>query len=194
MLHEARTIFNPRTGQRMRFLLTAAETNGELLRIETLNPPSAVAEPMHIHPRQDTRADVLSGALRFVVDGHERRVGPGESVSIPAGAPHRFWNDGDADAIAIQEARPALRLAGFFETYFRLAEQGELDHRGRPSLLRSALLGLEFAEEIRLVNPPWPIQHLTYTLLAPIARSRGYTGDTTPEVNQPVDVGERRPV
>ena len=116
----AREIFNSRTGQRMRFLLTAADTNGDLLRIETVDPPAAVAEPTHVHPLQETRAEVISGALRFVVDGHERLLGPGEAITIPAGTPHRFLNDGDTDAVAIQEARPALRTAEFFETYFDL--------------------------------------------------------------------------
>ena len=173
-MSNAREIFNPRTGQRMRFLLTAADTNGELLRIETLNPPSPVAEPMHVHPHQVTAAEVVSGALRFVVAGRDQRVSAGQRITIPAGTPHRFWNDGDEDAVAVQEARPALRLAEFFETYFELAEQDQLDERGRPSLLRSALLGPEFADEIRLVRPPWPIQRVGYALFAPIARLRGY--------------------
>jgi hypothetical protein len=80
-------IFNPRTGQRMRFLVTAADTNGELLRIETTNPPTGVAEPLHVHPRQESRAEVMAGTLRFVVDGQERRLGPGETIAIPAGVP-----------------------------------------------------------------------------------------------------------
>jgi hypothetical protein len=32
-------IYNPVTGQRMRFLATATETEGSLLRIETVNTP-----------------------------------------------------------------------------------------------------------------------------------------------------------
>ncbi|MGZ4276078.1 MAG: cupin domain-containing protein [Solirubrobacteraceae bacterium] len=188
MPRQAREIANPRTGQRMRFLLTAADTNGALLRIETRNPPNAIAEPMHVHPRQETRCELLSGTLQFVVGGHQRRLAPGDTIAIPAGTPHRFWNDSDTDAVAIQEARPALRLAEFFETDFQLAAEGQLDEHGRPSLLHSAILGPEFADEIRLVNPPWPIQCVVYTLLAPIARLRGYeprdvarpTGDPTP--------------
>lgn len=174
MSSHPREIANPRTGQRMRFLLTAADTDGALMRVETRNPPNAIAEPMHVHPHQETRAEVVSGTLRFVVAGQERRLGPGDSIIIPAGTPHRFWNDGDGEAVAIQEARPALRLAEFFDAYFKLAAAGEVDEHGRPPLLRSAILGPEFAEEIRLVNPPWPIQYLVYMMLAPIARLRGY--------------------
>lgn len=173
MKQTGREIHNPRTGQSMRFLLTAADTDGALLRIETVNPPSGVAEPMHIHPRQESRAEIISGALRFVVDGEERRLGPGEAITIPAGTPHRFVNDGDNDAVAIQEFRPALRTADFFETYFELSRRGELDERGKPSLLRFAVLGPAYADEIRLVRPPWWAQRAAFSVLGPIARLRG---------------------
>jgi mannose-6-phosphate isomerase-like protein (cupin superfamily) len=170
-----REIFNPRTGQRMRFLLSGADSNGELLRIETTNPPTGVAEPMHIHPKQETGAELLAGTLQFVVDGQERRLEAGDAITIPAGVPHRFFNDGEEDAVAIQEARPALRTQEFFETYFELAQRGELDEHGKPSLLRFAVLGPAFADEIRLVSPPWPVQRAAFVLLAPIARMRGCT-------------------
>lgn len=161
-----REIYNPRTGQRMRFLAT----DHDLLRIETTNPPTGVAEPLHVHPRQETSAQVLSGSLRFKVDGEECHLGPGDSITIPAGVPHHFWNDGDQDAVAIQEARPALKLADFFETYFDLAARGEVDEHGKPSLLRYSLLGPQFADEIRVVSPPWPVQRALFALLGPVAR------------------------
>lgn len=169
-----RDLFNPRTGQRMRLLLTGADTGGELLRIETTNPPTDVGEPMHLHPRQETSAEVRAGTLRFVVDGQEHRLGPGDAITIPAGVPHRFVNDGDEDAVAVQEARPALRLAEFFEMYFGLAERGLLDEKGMPSLLRVAVFAPTFADEIRMVSPPWPVQRVAFALLGPIARMRGY--------------------
>ncbi len=169
-----REIANPRTGQRMRFLLTAEDSDGELLRIETVNPPSGTFEPTHVHPRQVTSAEVVSGSLTFVVDGERRRVSAGEKITIPAGVPHAFCNDDDTDAVAIQEARPALRLAEFFETYFGLAERGELDEHGNPRLLRVAVLGPRFADEIRMVSPPWPVQRALFMLLGPLARARGY--------------------
>jgi quercetin dioxygenase-like cupin family protein len=169
-----REIFNPRTGQRMRFLRTAGDTDGALLRIETVNPPTAVAEPTHVHPLQESRAEVIRGSLRFAVEDKERRLGAGETITIPAGVPHHFANDGDEDAVSIQEFRPALRTADFFEALFDLAERGELDERGMPSLLRLAVLAPAFAQEIRVVSPPWPVQRAAFALLAPIARARGY--------------------
>jgi quercetin dioxygenase-like cupin family protein len=169
-----REIYNPRTGQRMRFLDTD-EAPGELLRIETVNPPTAIAEPEHVHPRQESNARVISGTLRFTVEGRERRLEPGESITIPAGTPHFFLNDGAEDAVAIQELRPALRTAEMFATLFGLAEQGKIDARGMPSLLTLARLGPVFADEIRVTSPPWPVQRAAFFLLGPIARLRGHT-------------------
>jgi mannose-6-phosphate isomerase-like protein (cupin superfamily) len=167
-----REIHNPRTGQRMRFL-DNDEPAGTLLRIETVNPPTATAEPEHVHPRQESSARVISGTLRFSVAGRERRLGPGETISIPAGAPHFFLNDGSEDAVAIQEFRPALNTAELFTTLFGLAEHGKIDARGMPSLLTLVRLGPRFADEIRATSPPWPVQRVAFFLLAPIARLRG---------------------
>jgi len=173
-IQAGQTIDNPRTGQSMRFLQTAADTSGALLQVETVNPPTAIAEPTHIHPHQESRARVTTGSLLFVVDGSERRLAAGDEITIGAGTPHHFLNDGDEDAVAIQEFRPALRTAEFFQTLFELAARGELDERGMPSLLRLAVLAPEFADEIRVVKPPWPVQRAAFALLAPIARMRGY--------------------
>ena len=167
-------IHNPRTGQRMRFRQTADDTEGALLQIESVNPPTGVAEPEHVHPNQESRAEVIAGTLRFVVEGEERRLGPGDAITIPAGTPHYFVNDGEEDAVSIQEFRPALRTADFFKTLFELAEHGKLDDRGMPSLLTLALVGPGFANEIRATSPPWPVQRVAFAVLAPIARLRGY--------------------
>ena len=87
-------IVNPRTGQRMVFLATARETDGELLRIDSYNPPVPPLEPEHVHPLQESGAEVISGSLRFRVGGKERSVKSGESITVPANTPHHFWNDG----------------------------------------------------------------------------------------------------
>jgi quercetin dioxygenase-like cupin family protein len=174
MARSGQNISNPRTGQRMRFLRTAADTGGELLSIESVNPPTGKFEPEHVHPHQESGARVVSGVLHFLVEGEGRVVGPGEAITIPAGVPHSFCNDGAEDAIAVQEFRPALRTAEFFETYFGLAERGELDEEGKPSLLRFVALGPAFADEIRLTRPPWGLQRAAFALLGPVARALGY--------------------
>src|SRR5215213_3081096 len=123
-------VFNPRTGQRTVFLRTGTETQGELVQIDTYNPPTGVAEPEHVHPFQESGAEVSSGSLRFRVGGKERSVKAGESITIPANTPHHFWNDGEEEAHSVGWFRPALKTDRFFETFFGLAQDGKLNENG----------------------------------------------------------------
>jgi hypothetical protein len=155
--------------------MTFATDRPELLEIDTINPRTAVREPQHVHPKQESGARVIAGSLRFNVEAVERSVGPGESITIPANTPHHFWNDGDGDAHAVQWFRPALKTRAFFETLFALAQDGKLDEKGMPSLLQIAVMIPEFSDELRPTSPPWPLQRAMSTILAPIARRRGYS-------------------
>jgi quercetin dioxygenase-like cupin family protein len=185
MHDHTKQIHNPRTGQRMCFV----ESRPELLRIESVNPPGVEREPLHIHPNQESGAEVVSGSLVFEVDGRERRLTAGESITVPAGAPHRFWNDGEADAVSNQFFEPALETAAFFETLFALAAADQLDAKGMPRPLQLALLVPEFGDEIRPVSPPWPVLRVLSTILAPLARARGYAA----RISAADDPGEGNP-
>ena len=136
-------IANPRTGQRMVFLETREENDGELVRIDSYNPPTGIPEPEHIHPFQESGAEVLSGSLRFSVGGEQRSLKAGESITIPANTPHNFWNDGEEEAHAVQWFRPALKIDRFFEMLFGPGRQAKRQRAalavavgGRGTLLR----------------------------------------------------------
>ena len=174
MVKVGEEIFNPRTGQRMIFLQTGKETNGELLRNESYNPPVGDAEPEHTHPFQESGAEVISGSLRFRVGSEERTLKAGESITIPANTPHFFWNDGGEEAHFIGWFRPALKIDRFFESFFGLAQDGKLDEKGLPPILQLAVMVPHFADEIRLTSPPWAMQRAIFGALAPIARLLGY--------------------
>lgn len=168
-------ISNVRTGQRMEFITGRPE----LLEIETVNPPTKQREPMHVHPEQESGARVTAGTLWFEVGGVARTVSAGESITIPANTPHRFWNDGAGDAYAVQWFRPALRTREFFEAFFALAGDGKLNNQGIPSLLQLAVMIPAFSREIRPTRPPWPVQQALAAVLAPVARRRGYRAEYT---------------
>jgi len=156
--------------------MTFVEVSEEQLRVDSVNPPTAQREPVHVHPCQESGAEVLAGSLVFEVAGKQRRLGVGEAISVPAGTPHRFWNDGREEARSMQFFRPALDIASFFETMFALAQRDSLDARGMPQPLQLAVMVPEFADEIRPVGPPWAVVRALATVLVPIARRRGYQG------------------
>jgi quercetin dioxygenase-like cupin family protein len=175
MVKSGSEISNPRTGQRTVFLQTAGSTGGKLLRVETFHPAHSPPEPEHVHPFQESRCEVISGSLRFSVAGVERLVSAGEAVDIPRRVPHYFWNDGDKEAHAIQEFRPALNIEDFFDTYFALARAGKLNDKGLANPLQMAVIMREYDRVIRVTQPPRTVQRLLMAL-APLGRLLGYRG------------------
>jgi len=47
---------------------------------------------LHLHRSDDEAWYVLSGRLGFRVGDEEREVGAGESILVPRGTPHSYWN------------------------------------------------------------------------------------------------------
>lgn len=130
-------------GFRLRLVRTAAETDGELLEMEAGYGGTGGLPPEHLHPRQRERFEVLEGTIRAVVDGTERRYGPGETFEVPAGTPHAMAAEGPSRVR--WEVRPALRTAEFFERLYGG------DRASRPPEFFVELLA-EFADEIRFTG------------------------------------------
>jgi quercetin dioxygenase-like cupin family protein len=182
MARAGEVLDNPVTRERLTFLETAADTGGELLRIELVFAAGGFVAAEHVHPNQDERIEVVSGTPATRVAGRERIAHAGEIVDIPAGTPHRWWNAGDDDVRAIVELRPALRMESLFEALAVLARDGRLNPRGFPDPLRGALLAREFKDEIAPAHDPqmpfnWlplPVLDVLLRMLAAIARVAGY--------------------
>ncbi len=174
MIKQDDEIVNPRTGQRMKFLQTGLETNGELLQIECFSPPTNVKEPEHIHPKQESRLEVLSGALYLMVAGQMRVVHAGADIVIPPATPHYFWNEGEEEAHYLQEFRPALHIDEFFETLFGWPRDNKLDEHGMVNTLQLAVSIPRFWNEIRMVQPPELVQRVFVLLVRPIGLLLGY--------------------
>jgi quercetin dioxygenase-like cupin family protein len=173
MANVGEAIVNPRTGQRMRFLRTAATSDGAVFEVETVNPRGP-AEPEHVHPEQESGARVVAGTLHFSIRGKTHVVPAGGAITIAANTPHNFWNAGAEEAVAVQFFRPALRIEDFFESYFGLARDGLLNAQGLPGLLRMAVMTQDFWREIRVTQPPAPVQRAFAALVSPLGRWRGY--------------------
>jgi len=177
MAHAGQTLRNPASGERITFRATAADTDGELVAIELELPPGRrVPGGLHIHPRQEERFEVAEGTMRFRVGRERVTAGPGDVVVVPAGVPHDFANDGDADAVVHVEVRPALQMERLFETAVRLAEQGRTMRGGIPRPLDLALFMREFENEVEAAVPPRWMQRLALAPLAWLARQRRVRG------------------
>jgi quercetin dioxygenase-like cupin family protein len=174
MITTREEISNVRSGQRMIFRKLGKDTDGSLLEIECFNPPTAVKEPEHIHPFQESSFEVISGKMSFKVNGETNIIGPGESIVISKGTPHFFWNDGGVEVHSIQCFKPALHIDDFFRTFFALARKNKLNKRGLPNLFLISIISLKHKNEIRLIKPPWVLQKLVFIILSPFGKLLGY--------------------
>ena len=168
------TIEHPLTGERIIFLKTGADTNGELLQLEVLFQPGGGPPAEHVHHCQDESFRVLSGTTRFRVNGEERTAQAGESVLVPKGTRHVWWNSGTDVARTIVEFRPALKTDEFFESFWGLAQDGLVNARGMPTPLRMAVILDHYLDELHLARIPRWVQRAVFRPLALIGRLKGY--------------------
>ena len=176
------TIENPVTGERLTFLATGRDTNGQLLRIEHVFARGGFVAAAHVHPKQEERFEVLSGRANFRIGEREATAGEGDVLIVPPGTPHTWWNSGEDETRVIVEFRPALRTEWFFETFFGLGRDGKLDKNGRPNVLGMAVLGHEYRNEVAIAPqnefllsrlPPSVIR-LLLPIVALLGRMLGY--------------------
>ncbi|MGN6169628.1 MAG: hypothetical protein ACTHQQ_15875 [Solirubrobacteraceae bacterium] len=80
-MRDEETIEAPTVGQRVTWLSDTVSTGGELLRFNFWIRGNASPPPLHVHPRQEERIEVISGSVLSVSGGVERVLGPGETVS-----------------------------------------------------------------------------------------------------------------
>ena len=167
---------NDVTRQRAVVLVGPGDEQGDRLCVHlTLQPRGAVA-PEHRHPQIEERLRVLAGRLALRIGGQETELGPGDEAVVPAGAWHESWNAGDTPAQVIQDIEPGQRFSHMAATAWGLANAGETDDKGMPSLLQLALMAREFSDVLVVRMPPVALQRALFAVLAPIARVRGLRG------------------
>ncbi len=166
-------IENPLYGERIRFLKTVPETNGELVQYESwLAPGGGVGDP-HVHPLQESRFTVISGTASFSIHGARFELGPGQQLTVPPRTAHNLWNGGDVEAHLVVEFRPGLLKQEFSETTFGLARDGKHQLSGIGNMLQGAVIAAAYRRETRpLGRPLW--LRLGLPALAPLGWLLGY--------------------
>jgi mannose-6-phosphate isomerase-like protein (cupin superfamily) len=145
-------LFNPLTGERIVFRVTACETGGALLEMDAFWAGAARRAVEHVHPEMQERWEVIAGHARFRIDGVQRTAGPGEVVVAAPGSAHEAWNPAAEPAHVRIQMRPALDWERFVERLFAIS--GAAHEAGQPApeakLLRELMR--RFRREIRLAS------------------------------------------
>jgi mannose-6-phosphate isomerase-like protein (cupin superfamily) len=174
MAHVGQTLVNRASGERITFRDTSANTDGELVAIDLELPVGGrVPGPLHLHPVQTERFEVVRGTVRFRVRHDRIDVGPDGTLVVPPGVPHNFANAGAETALMRVEVTPALKMEQLFETAVALADQGRTMMGGIPKPLDLALFTREFEQEVQAAFPPRWLQRAALAPLAWLANRRG---------------------
>jgi mannose-6-phosphate isomerase-like protein (cupin superfamily) len=128
--------------------ITIVSRAPEVLVAEVSYGPDGSPPPAHFHPAQDERFEILEGELTVRMGGETKVLAVGDSIEIPRGSGHQFWNAGSAPARATWETRPAGRTEEWWTAVDGL---GAAD--GRPGLLSLAPLVHEYRDVFRLSGP-----------------------------------------
>jgi quercetin dioxygenase-like cupin family protein len=148
----------------------AFSSEGDVLKAEVWTAPGGDV-PLHYHPAQTERFEVVSGEVEFRIGKTKRRARPGERLVAEPRVVHAFRNVGGTEALVRIEAEPALRLQAFLEEAAALARAGKYSQRGVPRGLRAAAeladLMERYADVTVMASPPRAVQRL---LLEPLAR------------------------
>ena len=162
-------VWNPLTGEKALVL----ESGARLVADFAVEPGGFVPGGEHVHDRCAERLEVRAGAIRFLLDGAERAVSAGESVTVAPGVWHRWWNAGAEEVRIRVSVDPALRFEDALLVFWGLCADGHTDAEGRPAPLYGALVGTRYRAEIRYRRPADAVQRLLFPALAALARRRG---------------------
>ena len=174
MIRKGDVIENPVTGERLLFLETSRDTGGEYVLVECTVQPNGFVAAAHVHPYQTERFEIEQGRVGFKLDGEEVHAEAGDTVVVPAGSSHKFWNAGETEAVFVTEVRPALQFERLLETMFALAADGKTNRKGMPNPLRLAVIANAHFDDVRLPFPPAWMQKAGLAMGALIGRLLGF--------------------
>jgi quercetin dioxygenase-like cupin family protein len=177
MAYKGKEIVNPVTKQRIRFLQTAKDTNGQLLEMESTFAANSVEPAAHYHPVQEEDFTVLEGELTVKMAGQTLKLKAGDSLHISPGLTHAMWNNTGKTTVVNWQVRPAMNSEHLLETAAGLANDGKVNRQGMPSILQVALMANKYSKVFRLSKPSFALQKIVFTVLTPVALLAGLKPD-----------------
>lgn len=88
--------------------------------------PAGTGVPPHIHPDQDEFIYVLEGEYTLFLDGEWVTAGPGDTVRMPMGLVHAYYNKGEQEARSIFWVSPTGELPTLFQELHNVTDPEEV--------------------------------------------------------------------
>ncbi|WP_247237618.1 cupin domain-containing protein [Telluribacter sp. SYSU D00476] len=177
---------NKVTGEKIQWLKTSQDTEGQYLQYDWHIAPQSQRLLRHFHSYQTETIEVKEGALTVDCGGTLHLLTSGDSLTIEKGQLHQWWNHGDEPVQAVVTVEPALNTETQIEQLFGLCNDGQVTFdAGLPYLQQ---IVLSEAYDLKVAGLPEKTNSLTYRLLTSFASMLGY------KKYYPKYSGERRKV
>ncbi|MGZ5282146.1 MAG: cupin domain-containing protein [Bacteroidia bacterium] len=168
---KSRVIENHINGEKVTFIKTGEETNGEYMLAELeLQPHGKI--PSHFHLHFTERFKVLEGELNLEIDKKKLVLHAGDEIVVKSPQVHRFWNTSGK----IVKFENELRPAGNFEKAARVGDglvaDGKGNKHGLPKNIFHLALIFDWVGSY-FPGVPAGLQKTVFGILAKIARWRG---------------------
>jgi len=125
----------------LRFLQSREDTDGSLDVFEMTVEPNARVPVPHYHKSWDETVYGLTGVTTWRVDGHDIKVGPGQTVFIKRGVIHGFRNDAQEPATCLCILSPGVLGPAYFREMAALLASGAPDPaKMKETMLRHGLV------------------------------------------------------
>jgi mannose-6-phosphate isomerase-like protein (cupin superfamily) len=158
------------------FRQTILKRENGLVWTELVLEPHAPGPPEHIHTSLPENFTVAEGTLSMVVNGEKKVLGPGESLLVEPGTPHKPFNETDSPVILRPPLTPEFALREDFTVFLTQAYGFFDDSEGNRQPPRAVLQMARFSPRygIWLASPPESLQKVLFFVIGPTARLLGY--------------------
>ena len=112
----------------------------------------------------------MAGTLAAMVDGQRLTARTGETVVLPRGSVHRWWNDGDDTLQFDGHAHPVADLDRFLQATFEVLNAGP---EGRPPVFYMAHVALRHRRTQAMLAIPRPVQPVLFRVVVALGTLLG---------------------
>ncbi len=166
------------TGEKMEFIKTRKDTDGQFLEfIQTLPNKRGGFIPEHIHLDIDETFVILEGKATYSINGVEHAAEAGETISIPAKTPHinPYNREENRQLVLRRTLTPELGTEHFYRKQYQLANAHKLNGKSQFGKIQLAVIAKHTASKTYFTNTPKWFQFLNYRVIGTFGELIGYT-------------------
>jgi mannose-6-phosphate isomerase-like protein (cupin superfamily) len=166
----ARQIELKSTGEKMTFIKSTSDTNGQWVEIPVTLPASGEGPPTHRHVFQTEQFEAIEGKLGLDCAGEKIILEPGQSFTVPVNTLHRCYSIDGTEIKFKATFTPAYNIEYFLTEMF---ESSNRKNSKDPSPFDACFILQEAKGEYYLADIPPFVQTFIFPIVAWIGKFFG---------------------